>query len=142
MSTSPYAYRISRPSNLKITIAGSVSKADGHAPTPIRSGSAREPQWPVGVVGSITHTANFRAAAVAPRSLVASIGIDAEPNEWLADGVEDAVAIAGEPEMLAKLACAFPATHWGRVLFSAKEAVYKTWYPLTGRWLGFESASL
>jgi 4'-phosphopantetheinyl transferase EntD len=114
----------------------------GHAPTPIRSGSAREPQWPVGVVGSITHTANFRAAAVAPRSLVASIGIDAEPNESLPDGVEDAVAIAGEPEMLAKLACAFPATHWGRVLFSAKEAVYKTWYPLTGRWLGFESASL
>ena len=113
----------------------------GHAPTPIRSGSGREPQWPVGVVGSITHTANFRAAAVAPRSLVESIGIDAEPNEPLPDGVEDEVSIAGEPEMLAKLACAYPATHWGRVLFSAKEAVYKTWYPLTGRWLGFESAS-
>ena len=31
----------------------------GHALAPIRSGSGREPQWPVGVVGSITHTANF-----------------------------------------------------------------------------------
>jgi 4'-phosphopantetheinyl transferase EntD len=114
----------------------------GHAPAPIRSGPAREPQWPVGVVGTITHTTNFRAAAVAPQSLVASIGIDAEPNEPLPDGVEDAVVSAGETEMLAKLACAFPTTHWGRVLFSAKEAIYKTWYPLTGRWLGFESARL
>jgi 4'-phosphopantetheinyl transferase EntD len=114
----------------------------GRAPTPIRSGSRREPQWPIGIVGSITHTRNFRAAALAPQSLVASIGIDAEPNEPLPDGVEDVVAIGSELEMLAELACAFPATHWGRVLFSAKEAVYKAWYPLTGRWLGFEDALL
>ena len=94
------------------------------------------------MVGSITHTTSFRAAAVAPRSLVASIGIDAEPNEPLPDGVEDVVTVPGEPEMLAALARAFPATHWGRVLFSAKESIYKAWYPLTGRWLGFEDARL
>jgi 4'-phosphopantetheinyl transferase EntD len=29
---------------------------------------------------------------------------------------------------------------WGRVLFSAKESVYKAWFPLTRRWLGFEEA--
>jgi 4'-phosphopantetheinyl transferase superfamily len=40
------------------------------------------------------------------------------------------------------LARAFPLTHWGRLLFSAKEAVYKAWYPLTGRWLGFKHACL
>jgi 4'-phosphopantetheinyl transferase EntD len=114
----------------------------GRAPSPIRSGSGREPRWPIGIVGSITHTTNFRAAALAPQSLVASIGIDAEPNEPLPDGVEDVVAIGSESQMLAELACAFPATHWGRVLFSAKEAVYKAWYPLTGRWLGFEDARL
>ena len=44
--------------------------------------------------------------------------------------------------MLAALARAVPLTHWGRLLFSAKEAVYKAWYPLTGRWLGFEEARL
>ena len=32
--------------------------------------------------------------------------------------------------------------HWDRVLFSAKESIYKAWFPLTGRWLGFEEASL
>jgi len=32
--------------------------------------------------------------------------------------------------------------HWDRLLFSAKESVYKAWYPLTRRWLGFEDARL
>lgn len=114
----------------------------GHAPVPIRVGSAREPQWPAGVVGSITHTTGFRAAAVAPRSVLASVGIDTEPNVPLPDGVEEFVTIPGEAQMLAALSCAVPMTHWGRLLFSAKEAVYKAWYPLTGRWLGFGDARL
>lgn len=114
----------------------------GLAPVAIRRGPQREPQWPEGIVGSITHTTGFRAAAVAPRSLVASIGIDTEPNEPLPDGVERLVTVPGEPEMLATLASAFPAIHWGRLLFSAKEAIYKSWYPVTGRWLGFDDAHL
>jgi 4'-phosphopantetheinyl transferase EntD len=44
--------------------------------------------------------------------------------------------------MLGDLAARFPATHWDRLLFSAKESVYKAWFPLTGRWLGFEDAHL
>ena len=32
--------------------------------------------------------------------------------------------------------------HWDRVLFCAKEATYKAWYPLTRRWLGFEDAHI
>lgn len=114
----------------------------GHAPAPIRSGPMREPQWPAGLVGSITHTRGFRAAAAAPRSVLSSIGIDTEPNCPLPDGIEESVTVRGEPEMLAALARAVPVTHWGRLLFSAKESVYKAWYPLTGRWLGFEDARL
>nr|WP_244167328.1 4'-phosphopantetheinyl transferase superfamily protein [Streptomyces mutomycini] len=34
----------------------------------------------------------------------------------------------------------FPGVHWDRMLFSAKESVYKTWFPLTRRPLGFEDA--
>jgi len=30
--------------------------------------------------------------------------------------------------------------HWDRVLFSAKECVYKAWFPLTGEWLEFKDA--
>jgi 4'-phosphopantetheinyl transferase EntD len=71
---------------------------------------------------------------------VPGIGIDAEPNGPLPDGVLDLVAGAPEQAMLAALAAADPGVHWERLLFSAKEAVYKAWYPLTGRWLGFPDA--
>jgi 4'-phosphopantetheinyl transferase EntD len=114
----------------------------GHAPVPIGAGPKREPLWPAGVVGSITHTTGFRAAAVASQNVLASIGIDTERNDRLPDGVEETITVSGEPETLASLSRAFPATHWDRLLFSAKESVYKAWYPLTGRWLGFEDARL
>jgi 4'-phosphopantetheinyl transferase EntD len=114
----------------------------GYPPVPIHAGQKREPLWPAGVVGSITHTTGFRAAAVARRSMLASVGIDAERNERLPDGIKESITVPGEPEMLATLSRAFPAMHWGRLLFSAKESVYKAWYPLTGRQLGFEDARL
>jgi 4'-phosphopantetheinyl transferase EntD len=114
----------------------------GHAPVPIRSGPKREPQWPAGMVGSITHTIGFRAAAIAPRGVLASVGIDTEHNARLPDGIEESITVSGESEMLAALARGFPTTHWGRLLFSAKESLYKAWYPLTGRWLRFEDARL
>jgi 4'-phosphopantetheinyl transferase EntD len=114
----------------------------GHNPAPIRSGPKREPQWPAGLVGSITHTAGFRAAAVASRSIIASVGIDAEQNEPLPQGVEKLITVRDESEMLVALARAFPTTQWGRLLFSAKESIYKAWYPLTGRLLSFEEVRL
>ncbi|MGY0003196.1 4'-phosphopantetheinyl transferase family protein [Micromonospora sp. I033] len=114
----------------------------GYAPAPIRPGPKREPRWPAGVVGSITHCAGYRAAAVARDTALAGLGIDAEPHEPLPDGVTEVVTRAGEREALARLRAAHPAVHWDRLLFSAKESVYKAWYPLTGRWLGFEDAEL
>ena len=32
--------------------------------------------------------------------------------------------------------------HGDRILFCAKEATYKAWFPLTHRWLGFEDAHI
>ncbi|MFU8873828.1 4'-phosphopantetheinyl transferase family protein [Micromonospora sp. SL4-19] len=114
----------------------------GYAPAPIRSGLRREPRWPAGVVGSITHCAGYRAAAVTRDTALAGLGIDAEPHDALPDEVAEAVTVAGEPELLRRLSLADPSVHWDRLLFSAKESVYKAWYPLTGRWLGFEDAEL
>lgn len=114
----------------------------GHAPGPIRSGPRREPVWPAGVVGSITHCAGYRAAAVVSVTELAGLGIDAEPHEELPEGVGGTVTVGGEPELLRRLDRCEPTVHWGRLLFSAKESVYKAWYPLTGRWLGFEDAEL
>jgi 4'-phosphopantetheinyl transferase EntD len=101
------------------------------------------PQWPEGVTGSITHCPGYRAAAVALSSDIASLGVDAEPNEALPDhGMLELIAIDAERVRLGELAVEMPGVCWDRLLFSAKESVYKTWYPLARSWLGFESADI
>ena len=114
----------------------------GYPPAPIVPGERGAPQWPPGVVGSITHCRGYRASAVALARNVLALGVDAEPNGPVPDGVLDAVASPGEQAGLRTLAASRPGVHWDRLLFSAKEAVYKAWFPLTRRWLGFEDASV
>jgi len=74
----------------------------------------------------------------APSAAVAALGVDAEPDEPLPDGVLEVIARPEERKRLAELAAADDRIRWDRLLFCAKEAVYKAWFPLTGRWLGFE----
>jgi enterobactin synthetase component D / holo-[acyl-carrier protein] synthase len=114
----------------------------GLPPAPITPGERGAPRWPDGVVGSMTHCDGYRAAAVARAGDVATIGIDAEPHGPLPDGVLDAIARMEELPMLDELHRRSGQVQWGRLLFSAKETVYKAWFPLTGRWLGFEDVSL
>ncbi|OOK82686.1 4'-phosphopantetheinyl transferase superfamily protein [Mycobacterium kansasii] len=69
-----------------------------------------------------------------------SVGIDAEPHDVLPNGVLDAISLPAER---AELSRSMPAgLHWDRILFCAKEATYKAWFPLTERWLGFEDAHI
>jgi 4'-phosphopantetheinyl transferase EntD len=114
----------------------------GLPPVAVLSGEHREPVWPPGVVGSMTHCTGYRAAAVAHRRDVLTVGIDAEPHEPLPADVAGAIALDEELAGLAKLAAVQGAVCWDRVLFCAKETVYKAWFPLTHRWLGFEQASI
>ncbi len=109
---------------------------------PIVAGPRREPRWPDGLAGSLTHCAGYRAAAVARVADVLALGIDAEPHQDLPAGVLPAVASPAERADLAALAEREPGRCWDRLLFCAKEAVYKAWYPLTGRWLGFADATV
>ena len=108
----------------------------------IGKGPAGEPQWPPGVVGSITHCAGYAAAAVAWADHLRTVGIDAEPDEPLPDGVLELTASPGEITHLAALAAADPRIHWGRLQFCAKEAIYKAWYPVQQRWLGFDDVDV
>ncbi|MBL7620905.1 4'-phosphopantetheinyl transferase superfamily protein [Frankia sp. AgB1.8] len=112
----------------------------GVAPAPLLAGPNREPLWPAGLVGSITHCEGYRAAAVARAGDVLSIGIDAEPNGPTPDGVLDRIALPAEISWVRAAARVEPEVHWDRLLFCAKESVYKTWFPLAGSWLGFEDA--
>jgi 4'-phosphopantetheinyl transferase EntD len=108
--------------------------------TPVLAGRAGQPLWPAGVTGSITHCAGYRACAVALAMDVAAIGIDAEPDAGLPPGLIESLATSAERAWIARQAAAEPAVCWDRLLFSAKEAVAKLWYPLTGQWLGFGQA--
>lgn len=114
----------------------------GLPPVPLLPGRRGAPRWPEGVVGSMTHCDGYRAAAVAPASHTLAIGIDAEPNGPLPDGVLAAVALPREREQVRALGGTDPEVHWDRLLFSAKESVFKTWYPLTGRELDFDEADI
>lgn len=104
-------------------------------PAPILRGSRGEPIWPPGVIGSITHCTGYRAAAVALQTDHAAIGIDAEVHDPLPPEVLQSICVAEE---IAWLRAASRQIHWDRVLFSAKESVYKAWFPLTKLWLDFE----
>ncbi|MDH6145474.1 4'-phosphopantetheinyl transferase EntD [Kitasatospora sp. GP30] len=114
----------------------------GLAPAPVLPGPRGEPQWPAGVVGSMTHCLGYRAAALARTTHVRSLGIDAEPAEPLPDGVLEAVALPAEQSELAAAHAADAQVPWDRLLFSAKESVYKTWFPLAHRMLDFSEARL
>ncbi len=112
----------------------------GQPPRPILSGPKGEPLWPPGIVGSITHCDGYRACAVAPASELMTIGVDAEPDLPLPDGLLADIALPEERALLRDLAQRAPGTHWDRLLFSIKESIYKAWFPLAERWLGFEDA--
>lgn len=106
----------------------------------IGAGTRGEPLWPAGIVGSITHCRGYCAAAVGRAAAVATIGIDAEPHDPLPEGVLGLVANGDEQRRLR--ARGNDGICWDRLLFSAKESIFKAWFPLAGRWLGFEDADV
>jgi 4'-phosphopantetheinyl transferase EntD len=108
----------------------------------ILSGPRGEPLWPEGIVGSITHCDGYRGCAVGRRSEFAAIGVDAEVDAALPNGLLSDIALPAERRALAALAREDPTPSWDRLLFSIKESVYKAWFPLAGRWLGFEDAQV
>ncbi|WP_316248221.1 4'-phosphopantetheinyl transferase superfamily protein [Streptomyces sp. TRM49041] len=117
-------------------------KGLGIGPVPVLRGERGAPVWPARVVGSMTHCDGYRGAAVARDSQVRTVGIDAETHLPLPGGVLHLVALPSEQRHLAELADTDPGIHWDRLLFSAKESVYKAWFPLTRRWLGHEQAEI
>lgn len=107
--------------------------------SPILKGERGEPRWPDGLVGSLTHCEGYRGAVVGRAAAIRSVGIDAEPHGVLPDGVLGAISLPAERHEISTLPGGL---HWDRILFCAKEATYKAWFPLTERWLGFEDAHI
>lgn len=114
----------------------------GFSPVAIPVQVSREPVWPAGVVGSLSHGADLRAAAVTTTAACRGLGIDVEPNEGLPDGTLELVASPVEISRLCALFSSVPKVAWDRLLFSAKEAIFKAWFPLTGHWLSYHECIL
>ncbi len=112
----------------------------GLPPAPLVTRPDRAPDWPSRVTGSITHCEGYTAAAVAWTRNYRSLGIDAEINQPLPPDVRPMIASAAEFAAIDTLPDA--GIHWDRLLFSAKESIFKTWSPLTGVWLDFLDADL
>ncbi len=107
--------------------------------TPIPRGEDRAPVWPPGFVGSISHTDTWCAAAVARAADVRSIGIDLEPATPLQEALWRRVCTPKERDWLHELSA--PGLT-GKILFSAKEAVYKCQYTITQQFLGFHAVEI
>jgi len=108
---------------------------------PLIPAATREPQWPADVVGSITHSGSYCAAAVAHASHCAGIGIDVEATGRVGDELAPAVCTSSELAALAKCRSG------GRrelltLIFSAKESVFKAVFPRQRLFLEFNDVRI
>lgn len=98
---------------------------------PIGVGDRRQPLWPDGVVGAISHGGGLAAAAVARASDAWGLGLDLELREPPLD--RELVELLLTPTERARLRAAGGAgRELAKLLFSAKESVYKCVSPRTG----------
>ncbi len=108
---------------------------------PLRVGAYREPLWPEGITGSITHTAGFCGVVVARKTTVLALGIDAELASSVHRGLWRQIATPEELQWLEGL----PKSRAGSmacVVFSAKEAFFKCQFPLTREWVDFSDVTV
>ncbi|MGH9089932.1 MAG: 4'-phosphopantetheinyl transferase family protein [Acidimicrobiales bacterium] len=113
----------------------------GLAGLPVLIGAnGREPVWPLGVRGSITHCPGYAAAAAGSVDYLA-IGIDVEQDLVLPSRVRERIVTAADLSGLTELETSFPdGPAWDRLVFCAKEAAYKAWFPVERTWLDFRDA--
>ena len=102
----------------------------------------RSPIWPNGFVGSISHSTEFVWVAVGSQSTIRSVGIDTEPivSEATRQLLSPEIATLDEWLIAKSLGLDPQATF--TIVFSAKEAFYKCWYPITGLYFGFLDVSV
>jgi 4'-phosphopantetheinyl transferase EntD len=113
----------------------------GHAACAIPSGPDRAPVWPSGLVGSITHSAGFCAAVVAPASRFRTIGIDTELAGAVPSGLAEEIVRPDEAAELDR-GNGTDGADWPTLYFCLKEAAYKTFYPIYRRMIGFQDMRL
>jgi len=98
----------------------------------------RAPQWPTGVVGSITHTRGHVAVALARAAAFRGVGLDVEQAEPLKHRLWDMICTDDDRAMLARYSEP-ERSRLAKIVFSAKEAAYKAQFAITEQFLGFSA---
>jgi 4'-phosphopantetheinyl transferase EntD len=115
--------------------------AMGRPDQPLPMRPDRAPLWPAGIVGSISHSDSACLAIAAPRTQFRGLGLDLEPDVPLDRDLWETVLVAGEREWLEAL----PEADQGasaKLIFAAKEAVYKAQYAISEHLFGFEGVEI
>lgn len=110
----------------------------GQAPVALLNDAQRVPIWPRGIVGTITHTHVWCAAAVARQADVAGLGADVELATPLELALWDRICRPEERAFLQALPEPLPGV-LAKAVFSAKESIYKALYPSVRVFLDFQS---
>lgn len=120
---------------------GLLAKA-GVVDATIDRGSDRAPIWPAGFVGSISHSGELCAVAVARAQDCVGLGLDLEPDLPLRAGLERLICFDDELAWIADADGEGERLRRCRMVFSAKEAVYKAFYPRARRVWRFAEVAL
>jgi 4'-phosphopantetheinyl transferase EntD len=126
----------------RIAAAAALKKIlGGDSSTAIAVGAGRNPVWPTGIAGSITHTAGLAIAVVARTDIFASVGIDLELTNAVQPELWPSILQPNEIDFVSSKPPAEQA-RWATILFCAKESFYKMQYPLTSEWVDFHDAEI
>lgn len=112
----------------------------GHPPAALPVGPGRAPVWPAGFIGSISHTDELAIAVAARQAEIRSLGIDLESADPL--GAELLELVCRDEELAALTASGLEVQHGAKLIFSAKESIYKCLWPLTGVFLEFQAIGI
>src|SRR5215510_10019530 len=118
------------------TVARELLERLGCAEKALPKSISGSPIWPNGFIGSLAHDSRVAIATVGKRCNVRALGIDVEPAELLPHDLLDIVATPREREKIEDDPCA------GRLLFAAKEAVYKAVNPIDHTFLGHQDIEI
>ena len=103
---------------------------------PLLVGPGRDPLWPKNIVGSISHCTNFCVVAATKYRAIKGLGVDVEMAGPLEKSVKELVCTEKEKQWIANTPPLI-GPDLAKIIFSAKESLYKCLFPLTRKPLDF-----
>ena len=114
----------------------------GKEVTEIRTGQHRQPLWPEGIVGSISHSNEAALACVSRSNHIIGLGIDLEEivNSTSMEKIESSILTERDKQCFA--GCTLPRETLFTIIFSLKESFFKAAYAQVGKYFDFDAVSV